>query len=198
MMQTCGISILQVWPSQLMKARKVLLLHLVHLSGLNVCTCAEWTVNIVCLPQGVLWTIKVKVTCVFICLFLQVETSVVPALWKEYGKLTKYLISLNGWLNISKMVCDFYEVTLYLHIRVFCFKDWRNLYLWEFIIWTLIFFEVCCFSEQNRCRLMFLSMCVMRWLHCSWLLCCRLSGSRWLKNRRKEQEKTVWTFPERS
>ena len=106
---------------------------------LNVCTCAEWTVNIVCLPQGVLWTIKVKVTCVVICLFLQVETSVVPALWKEYGKLTKYLISLNGWLNISKKVCDYYEVTLYLHIRVFCFKDWRHLHLWEFIIWTLIY-----------------------------------------------------------
>ena len=33
MMQTCGISILQVWPSQFMKARKVLLPHLVRLSA---------------------------------------------------------------------------------------------------------------------------------------------------------------------
>ena len=33
MMQPRGISIRQVWPSQYMKARKVLLLHLVHLYG---------------------------------------------------------------------------------------------------------------------------------------------------------------------
>ena len=33
MIETCDISILQVWPSQLMNARKILLLHLVYLSG---------------------------------------------------------------------------------------------------------------------------------------------------------------------